>query len=74
MFADLKDPLIDWHLRNLVTVSSTVLFLSFVLLVGFFNRKAPIALSFTVVSTVLVFALLLVTHNDQGLAFFSFKF
>lgn len=74
MLGNLEDPLIAWNLRKLDLVFSAVLFLSFVLLIGFLNRKAPIALSFTIISTVLVFTLLLVTHNDHNLPFFSFKF
>ncbi len=74
MFTNLEDPLIAWNLRRLDLIFSAVLFLSFVLIIGFLNRKAPIALSFTIISTFLVFTLLLVTHNDHGLSFFSFKF
>lgn len=74
MSGNLEDPLIAWNLRELDLIFSTVLFASFVLIIGFLNRKAPIALSFTIISTVLVFTLLLVTHNDHNLPFFSFKF
>jgi hypothetical protein len=74
MFAILEDPLIAWNLRRLDLILSVILFLSFVLIIGFLSRKGQIALSFTIISTVLVFTLLLVTHNDHGLPFFSFKF
>ena len=74
MLGNLEDPLIAWNLRKLDLIFSTILFASFVLIIGFIYRKAPIALSFTIISTVLVFTLLLVTHNDHGLPFFSFKF
>lgn len=74
MFTNLEDPLIAWNMRRLDLIFSAILFLGFVLIIGFLSRKGPIALSFTIISTVLVFTLVLVTHNDHGLPFFSFKF
>lgn len=69
MFGNIEDPLIAWDLRNLIRVCSTIFFISLVLVVGFLSRKIQTALVLTVVTTALIFFLLMVTRNEYGLAF-----
>lgn len=69
MFVNIEDPLIAWDLRNLIRVCSTIIFISLVVIVGFLSRKVQTALVLTVVTTALVFFLLMVTRNEYGLAF-----
>lgn len=69
MTGNIEEPLIAWDLRNLARILFTILFLSLVFFVGFLSRKTQTALVFTVVTTALIFLLLMVTRNDYGLAF-----
>lgn len=69
MFVNIEDPLIAWDLRNLIRVCSTIFFITLVLIVGFLSRRIQTALVLTVVTTVLIFFLLMVTRNEYGLAF-----
>lgn len=74
MSGNFEDPLINWELRNLTRIFSIVFIVSFFLFVGFVSRRAKTVLAFTVVTTFLIFFLLMVTKNEHGLSFFSIKF
>lgn len=74
MSGNFEDPLIDWELRNLAIIFSTVFGLSLLLSVGLISRKNQIALALTIVTTTLIFFLLVITRNKYGFSFFSLKF
>jgi hypothetical protein len=63
-----EDPLIAWELRNLVRIFSTIFFVSVVLTVGILSRKIQIILVLTIVTTALIFFLLMITRSEYGLA------
>lgn len=74
MSGDFEHTLINWELRNFTIIFSTVFILIFFCFVGFVSRKVKTVLAFTVVTTFLIFFLLMVTRTEYGLSFFSVKF
>ncbi len=74
MFGDLEDPLIAWDLRNLQRIVTTILFLLLVFFFSWLNRKNRYVLWAIFSGAVITFILSLVTRNDHGLYFFTFKF
>ncbi|MBD1898200.1 hypothetical protein [Coleofasciculus sp. FACHB-129] len=74
MLGDLEDPLIAWDLRNLQRIATTILFLLLVFFFSWLNRKNRYVLWAIFSGAILTFIFLLVTRNNHGLAFFTFKF
>lgn len=74
MSGNFEDSLIDWELRNIAIIFSTIFLLSLLLSVGLISRKNKIALALTIVTTTLIFFLLVITRNKYGFSFFSLKF
>lgn len=69
MFGNLEDPMINWGLRNLSRTFSAVFFLSCVFVLAYFSREVKIVLALTIVSTGLIFLLMMITSNEYGYAF-----
>lgn len=74
MAGSFEDHLIDWELRNISIIFSTIFLLSLLLSVGLISRRNKIALVLTIVTTTLIFFLLMITRNKYGFSFFSIRF
>jgi hypothetical protein len=69
-----EDSLIAWDLRSLDSVGSSILFLTLLFLLGFLSRKSSTGFLLAVSTTGLIIALVMLTRNNHGLPFYSFKF
>jgi uncharacterized membrane protein len=69
-----EDSLIAWDLRSLDSVGSSILFLTLLFLLGFLSRKSSMGFLLAVCTTGLIIALVMLTHNNHGLPFYSFQF
>lgn len=74
MSGSFEDHLIDWELRNISIIFSTIFLLSLLFSVGLISRRNKIALVLTIVTTTLIFFLLMITRNKYGFNFFSIRF
>lgn len=74
MSGSFEDHLIDWELRNISIIFSTIFLLSLLFSVGLISRNNKIALSLTIVTTTLIFFLLMITRTKYGFSFFSIRF
>lgn len=74
MSGSFEDHLIDWELRNISIIFSTIFLLSLLFSVGLISRRNKIALVLTIVPTSLIFFLLMITRNKYGFSFFSIRF
>ncbi len=65
----MEDPMIAWNLRKLDIIAFIFIFINLVILASFFSRKSQTFLALTVVTSAIIFFLLMVTRNEYGLGF-----
>ncbi len=74
MSGDFEDSLIAWDLRSLDIIASSIFFTMLLVFLSFLSRKSSTGFLLAVTTTGLIIALVMLTRNNHGFAFFSLKF